>query len=97
MKLFKDHSFEPGEFLIQVASGADQSEEWDKRDRLRAANILMAHTYDKPQRESEQALIEQLRQVTQQSAPTYEIVYVKDQADFALPTEAGAARTQGPL
>jgi hypothetical protein len=93
--LFKSHDFEPGEFLIQVANGTEQSGKWRDQDRLKACQILMAHTYDKPQRESEQALIEQLRAHQQEHAPVYEIVYVQDQTGFTLPPEASTAVATG--
>ena len=90
ISLFKASKFEPGEFLLAIANGEDTTEPWDRKDRMKAAQILMAHTYDKPGRETEQQLIEELRKQQQIEAPVYEIVYVEDQTSFTLPTKAGA-------
>ena len=81
---------EPGEFLHKVMTGQEPGD-FDNRDRIAAARILMSHTYDKPQRESELALIEQLRAHQQQEKPVYEIVYEQDQANSAVPAAGGSA------
>jgi len=96
LQLFKRTDFEPGLFLIGVASGTDRSGDFDHKDRIRAAQILMNHTYDKPQRESQQALIDELRQLHQEKAPVYEIVYEQDtQASEFVPPEAGTTLATG--
>ena len=71
---------DPGLFLIGVMKGTDTSDEWTAKDRLSAAKMLMAHTYDRPQRESEVELIAQLRAAQQAQPPVYEIVYEQSQA-----------------
>ena len=92
---FGKQDFEPGQFLINVAAGNDDSEQWDRKDRLKASQILMAHTYDRPQRESQQALIEELRSLHQSTAPVYEIVYEQDASTQFVPPETGTALASG--
>jgi hypothetical protein len=92
---FGKQKWEPGLFLIGVANGSDTSEQWDKRDRIQASKILMAHTYDKPQRESQQALIEELRALHRETAPIYEIVYEQDSSNKFVPPASGSAMAAG--
>ena len=93
--LFTKSKFEPGKFLMDVAAGLETSEKWDAKDRIKAAQILMAHTYDKPQRESDQALIDELRMLHHEKAPVYEIVYEQDSVNFTLQTETSPAVAPG--
>ena len=92
--LCKTHNADPGLFLIGVMTGQDTSDDWTAKDRLAAAKMLMAHTYERPQRESEIELIAQLRAAQSATPPVYEIVYQNAENPTSKPIQTISQPTE---
>ena len=75
------HKFNPAEKLIAIANGQDNSESWDKADRLKATEKLFDAVHGNKSLPG--------GAVDEQPAHhNYEIIFVESEDDFQLPGEA---------
>ena len=81
------HKFNPAEKLIAIANGQDNSEAWDKADRLKATEKLFDAVHGNKSLPGG-AVDEQPQQ------HNYEIVFVESEDDFELPGTTSAEVAQ---
>lgn len=80
------HKFNPTSFLAAVANGTEDTEQWTKDDRLRAASKL----HDSIHHNKNVGAIAQGEVLDGQ----FSLVFVEDTESFSLPGQTDAARTE---